>query len=169
MAIGSSKDAAGKLKAARNPFMGKTRAQMKKMYDEKIRNSGKSGKALREIANQMQAALKAAPKVKKTAPTQSKAKPTQSKAERNFSGVGPSNAQRRKDSSPEAMAAADKRRKNFDGVGPSREQRIKDSSAEAMKPEVKGSRRRFVKRSSTSATPTPKDTRKFNRRGRRVR
>jgi len=78
MAIGSSKDAAGKLKAARNPFMGKTRAQMKKMYDEKIRNSGKSGKALREIANQMQTALKAAPKVKKAAPTTKASKPAKS-------------------------------------------------------------------------------------------
>ena len=32
MAIGSSKDAAGKVKAARNPFTGMTLAQMKKKY-----------------------------------------------------------------------------------------------------------------------------------------
>jgi hypothetical protein len=34
MAIGSSKDAAGKVKAARNPFMGKSLAEMKKMYSD---------------------------------------------------------------------------------------------------------------------------------------
>lgn len=57
------------------------------------------------------------------------------KRKNNFDGVGPSDAQRRKDSSPASMAAARaKRKKAVDGVGPSDAQRRKDSSAEAMKP-----------------------------------
>jgi len=43
-------------------------------------------------------------------------------------------AKRKKAASPASMAAADKRKKAVDGVGPSDAQRRKDSSAEAMKP-----------------------------------
>ena len=57
-----------------NPYLGKTKAEMKKIYDTQIRNAGMSGTKLRKIADQMQAALKQAPK--------SKAKPAAAKAKR---------------------------------------------------------------------------------------
>lgn len=41
-----------------NPFEGLTKQQMEKKYDQEIRESGKSAKELRKIANQMQAALR---------------------------------------------------------------------------------------------------------------
>ena len=58
-----------------NPFLGKTKAQMQKIYDDKIRKAGKSGEELRKIASQMQSALKKAPKNK---PKQSTPKPAAS-------------------------------------------------------------------------------------------
>lgn len=76
------------------------------------------------------------PKPRPAASKPAASKPSnQSKRKKAFDGVGPSDAQRRKDSSAEAMAAArTKRKKAIDGVGPSDAQRRKDSSAEAMKP-----------------------------------
>ena len=59
----------------------------------------------------------------------------EAKRKKAVDGVGPSDAQRRRDSSPEAMAAERaKRKKAVDGVGPSDAQRRKDSSEAAMKP-----------------------------------
>ena len=153
MAIGSSKDAAGKLKAARNPFMGKTRAQMKKMYDEKIRNSGKSGKALREIANQMQAALKAAPKVKKTAPTAKSSKPAKStptstsRPNQTVNGASLGSKLTAKEKDSRAKAASPEGMTEKKGASPSR---------------VSG--RRFQSSPSGSTTSRPRRTRAQNRR-----
>tara|TARA_Y100000361_G_scaffold44639_1_gene38678 strand:- start:36 stop:560 length:525 start_codon:yes stop_codon:yes gene_type:complete len=52
----------------KNPFMGMTVAQMKKYYDSKVRGKGLKAKELKVIANQMQAAKKAAPKAKTNTP-----------------------------------------------------------------------------------------------------
>lgn len=84
---------------------------------------------------------KAKPKAKPvTKPTSTKAvrsaststNSAKTKAQKAISGVGPSNAQRRKDSSPKAMAAYDKRAKAVDGPGPSRAERKKSMSPKAM-------------------------------------
>ena len=94
----------------------------------------------------------------------------EAKRKKAVDGVGPSDAQRRRDSSPEAMAAERaKRKKAVDGVGPSDAQRRKDSSEAAMKPkrEVKGSRRRFVK-SKREEVKITKEKPKYDRRGRRI-
>ena len=64
-----------------NPYLGKTKAEMKKIYDTQIRNAGMSGTKLRKIADQMQAALKQTPK-SKAKPAAAKAKPAAAKAKR---------------------------------------------------------------------------------------
>ena len=48
--------------AKKNPFMGMTTAQMKAYYDKKVRGKGLKAKDLKVLADQMQAAKKAAPK-----------------------------------------------------------------------------------------------------------
>ena len=53
--------------AKKNPFMGMTVAQMKNHYDKKVRGKKLSAAQLKEMANQMQAAKKAAPKTKPAA------------------------------------------------------------------------------------------------------
>ena len=102
-----------------NPFLGKTKAEMKRIYDSKIRNSGKSAAELRKIANQMQAALKQAPKSKAKPTTGRKSsqarvadhsRPNQTK---NGASLGSKvsaeeKARREKAASPASMAAADK-------------------------------------------------------------
>lgn len=50
--------------AKKNPFMGMTVAQMKKYYDTKVRGKALKAKDLKVLADQMQAAKKAAPKPK---------------------------------------------------------------------------------------------------------
>ena len=50
--------------AKKNPFMGMTTAQMKAYYDKKVRGKGLKAKDLKVLADQMQAAKKAAPKPK---------------------------------------------------------------------------------------------------------
>ena len=62
--------------AKKNPFMGMTVAQMKAYYDKKVRGKKLSAAELKNMANQMQAAKKAAPKAK---PAASKPKPAASK------------------------------------------------------------------------------------------
>ena len=54
--------------AKKNPFMGMTVAQMKEHYDKKVRGKGLKAKDLKVLADQMQAAKKAAPKPKAAAP-----------------------------------------------------------------------------------------------------
>ena len=98
----------------------------------------------------------------------------QSRRKKAFDGVGPSDAQRTKDSSAEAMTAErNKRKTNFDGVGPSDTQRLKDSSAEAMKPTQHkgGARSRPTGNARTKSTPKVGDTKtvkKYNSRGRAI-
>lgn len=53
--------------AKKNPFMGMTVAQMKAYYDKKVRGKKLSAAELKSMANQMQAAKKAAPKAKPAA------------------------------------------------------------------------------------------------------
>ena len=53
--------------AKKNPFMGMTVAQMKSYYDKKVRGKKLSAKELKNMADQMQAAKKAAPKAKPAA------------------------------------------------------------------------------------------------------
>jgi|TARA_R100000479_G_C6293386_1_gene167455 hypothetical protein len=65
--------------AKKNPFMGMTVAQMKAYYDKKVRGKKLSAAELKSMANQMQAAKKAAPKAKpaaKTKPAASKTRQT---------------------------------------------------------------------------------------------
>ncbi len=54
--------------AKKNPFMGMTVKQMKTYYDNKVRGKKLSAKELKAMADQMQAAKKAAPKAKPAAP-----------------------------------------------------------------------------------------------------
>ena len=63
--------------AKKNPFMGMTVKQMKTYYDNKVRGKKLSAKQLKAMADQMQAAKKAAPKAK---PRQT----TRAEAERRF-------------------------------------------------------------------------------------
>ena len=53
--------------AKKNPFMGMTVAQMKSYYDKKVRGKKLSASELKRMADQMQAAKKAAPKAKPAA------------------------------------------------------------------------------------------------------
>ena len=53
--------------AKKNPFMGMTVKQMKDHYDKKVRGKGLKAKDLKVLADQMQAAKKAAPKAKPAA------------------------------------------------------------------------------------------------------
>ena len=59
--------------AQKNPFMGMTVAEMKNHYDKKVRGKKLTLEQKKNLANQMQAAKKAAPKAKPAA----KAKPKQ--------------------------------------------------------------------------------------------
>ena len=68
--------------AKKNPFMGMTVKQMKDHYDKKVRGKKLSTAQLKNMADQMQAAKKAAP-MPKAAP-KAKAKPAASKS----SGTG---------------------------------------------------------------------------------
>lgn len=53
--------------AKKNPFMGMTVKQMKEHYDKKVRGKNLSASELKRMADQMQAAKKAAPKAKPAA------------------------------------------------------------------------------------------------------
>ena len=68
--------------AKKNPFMGMTVKQMKDHYDKKVRGKKLSTAQLKNMADQMQAAKKAAPRPK--AAPKAKAKPAASKS----SGTG---------------------------------------------------------------------------------
>ena len=71
--------------AKKNPFMGMTVKQMKDHYDKKVRGKKLSTAQLKNMADQMQAAKKAAPKAKAVP----KAKPAQAKpATSKSSGTG---------------------------------------------------------------------------------
>ena len=61
--------------AKKNPFMGMTVAQMKAYYDKKVRGKGLKAKDLKVLADQMQAAKKAAPKPKAAASKPATSKP----------------------------------------------------------------------------------------------
>lgn len=120
-----------RIKSAGNPFTkDKTLAAMKKRWSSMTPAQRKAN------VENFRSAAKGKPKGGATSTKPPASKPSaQSKRKKAFDGVGPSDAQRRKDSSPEAMAAErNKRKKNFDGVGPSDAQRRKDSSAKAMRP-----------------------------------
>ena len=62
---------AERVRNTRNPFMGMTVAEMKNHYDKKVRGKKLTLEEKKNLANQMQAAKKAAPKAKPAA----KAKP----------------------------------------------------------------------------------------------
>lgn len=130
------------------------------------RKALKGGKNVGPVANAdaYGSAIKPKPKTKPATPKPSVA----AKRKQNFDGVGPSDAQRRKDSSPEAMAAERAKRKEaVDGVGPSDAQRRKDSSAAAMKPKQhKGGARSSSgnKKSTPSKSSSPTRSRAANRR-----
>ena len=66
--------------AKKNPFMGMTVAQMKKYYDSKVRGKGLKAKDLKVLADQMQAAKKAAPKPKAAKSTTSTKSSTTTKS-----------------------------------------------------------------------------------------
>ena len=74
--------------AKKNPFMGMTVAQMKKYYDKKVRGKGLKAKDLKVLADQMQAAKKAAPKPKAaTSKTSTKSSTTTTTKSSTGSGV----------------------------------------------------------------------------------
>lgn len=159
-----------------NPFLGKSLAAMKKQWSSMTPDQRKVN------VENFRKAAKVAPKPTKavrSAPTSTSSSKT--KAQKAISGVGPSNAQRKKDSSPKAMAAYDKRAKAFDGPGPSRAERKKSMSAEAMaaaektkskttKPKYKGaSSSRKTGSTPRKSKPIPRKSNiKYNRRGRRI-
>ena len=128
-----------------NPFLGKTKAEMKKLYDEKIRNAGKSGDELRKIASQMQAALKQAAKAKpKSQPAASKPKTTpKADPQRNTGsgrdgsfGLGTSGKGR-----PSGKGKPTDKPGQYNPQGKT----IYRDKPKPKKTEVKGSRRRFQK------------------------
>jgi len=128
-----------------NPFFGKTKAEMKKIYDEKIRKAGKSGEELRKIASQMQSALKSAPKGKpKAQPAASKPKTTpKADPQRNTGsgrdgsfGLGTSGKGR-----PSGKGKPTDKPAGYDPKGPT----VYRKKTEPKKTEVKGSRKRFQK------------------------
>ena len=57
-------DSASRIASTRNPFMGKTVAEMKKIYDDKYRGKDLSAAQLSKVADQMQAAKKSLPTAK---------------------------------------------------------------------------------------------------------
>jgi hypothetical protein len=65
--------------AKKNPFMGMTVKQMKDHYDKKVRGAGLSLEQKKNLANQMQAAKKAAPKAKTAAPKPRQTTPAEAK------------------------------------------------------------------------------------------
>ena len=76
--------------AKKNPFMGMTVAQMKKYYDNKVRGKKLKAKDLKVLADQMQAAKKAAPKSKaatKSSTTTTKSSTTTTAKSNTGSGV----------------------------------------------------------------------------------
>ena len=65
--------------AKKNPFMGMTVAQMKSYYDKKVRGKKLSASELKRMADQMQAAKKAAPKAKPAASKPRQTTPAEAK------------------------------------------------------------------------------------------
>lgn len=65
--------------AKKNPFMGMTVKQMKTYYDNKVRGKKLSAKELKAMADQMQAAKKAAPKAKPAASKPRQTTPAEAK------------------------------------------------------------------------------------------
>ena len=65
--------------AKKNPFMGMTVAQMKAYYDKKVRGKKLSASELKRMADQMQAAKKAAPKAKPAASKPRQTTPAEAK------------------------------------------------------------------------------------------
>ena len=119
-----------RIKSAGNPFTkDKTLAAMKKRWSSMTPAQRKAN------VENFRSAAKGKPKGGATSTKPPASKPSAAaKRKKAFDGVGPSDAQRRKDSSAEAMAAARaKRKKAVDGVGPSDAQRKKDSSPAAMR------------------------------------
>ena len=57
-------NSASRIASTRNPFMGKTVAEMKKIYDDKYRGKDLSAAQLSKVADQMQAAKKSLPTAK---------------------------------------------------------------------------------------------------------
>ena len=154
-----------RIKSAGNPFTkDKSLAAMKKRWSSMTPAQRKSN------VKNFRSAAKGKPKSQPVASQPS----AQSRRKKAFDGVGPSDAQRTKDSSPEAMAAErNKRKTNFDGVGPSDVQRRKDSSAEAMKPKQHkgGARSRPTGNARNKSTPkvgATKTVKKYNSRGRAI-
>ena len=84
-----------------NPFEGLTKQQMKDKYDQEIRESGKSAKELKKIANQMQSALKrsvknSTTKQQKTTTKQQKTTTTPTKQQKTTTTTTPSNTRRQR-------------------------------------------------------------------------
>ena len=104
-------NASSRVASTRNPFMGKSVAEMKKIYDEKYRGKGLSAAKLSKVADQMQAAKKSLPTAKSKAaankPAAKKQMPggtTRKKLEDSFNKakainnfVGPGGSRTRKD------------------------------------------------------------------------
>ncbi len=85
-------NAASRVASTRNPFMGKSVAEMKKIYDDNYRGKGLSAAKLSKVADQMQAAKKALPTAKSkpaakkpAAKPKAKAKPTAAQSSRFYS------------------------------------------------------------------------------------
>ncbi len=85
-------DSASRIASTRNPFMGKTVAEMKKIYDDKYRGKNLSAAQLSKVADQMQAAKKSLPTAKAkpaakkpAAKPKAKAKPTAAQSARFYS------------------------------------------------------------------------------------
>lgn len=79
--------------AKKNPFMGMTVAQMKDHYDKKVRGKNLTLEQKRHLADQMQAAKKAAPKAK-SKPAQSKTTPKSANRGAAFLDMGGQNVRR---------------------------------------------------------------------------
>ena len=117
-------NAANRVASTRNPFIGKSVAEMKKIYDDKYRGKNLSAAQLTKVADQMQAAKKALstakPKPAASKPAARKQMPggtTRAQLEKSFNKakainnfVGPGGSRTREDLKNNAKKSTPKKR-----------------------------------------------------------
>ena len=153
--------------AQKNPFMGMTVAEMKNYYDKKVRGKKLTLEQKKNLANQMQAAKKAAPKAKPAA----KAKPKQTTkaeaAKRFYSSSSQGSVQKN----------LDKAKSNFFRSSSGTRGKLRPSEPASPTVRRKGSttgasvdpRERSLRKNLADARRSNRRRLKMNRRGRRTR
>ena len=141
--------------AKKNPFMGMTVKQMKDHYDKKVRGKKLSTAQLKNMADQMQAAKKAAPKAKPA----SKSKTTPKSANRGaaFLDMGGQNVKR------VTKTGTHGQNRKVGDPGPAVQRKASVGDGESLDP-----RERSLRRNQREAGRHSRRNLRVNRRGRRI-